>query len=356
MYRAPNDHAIVVGIDSYQPGIPALKGCVNDANLFYDWLVDPNGGGLNPANVELVTARVPGDGAPPTGRPDRGEIEDLIIQGYYRHKFDTGDRKGRRVYLYFAGHGVGPPSPNDEDCGFVMGNAVPLSLRSLLSRTTAKRMREANLFEEIVLFVDCCRELTEFVRADCDLPLLGGDARVVKRIPFLYGLAAPWAAASSEKLLPHPLNPAEASLIQGVFTHCLLRGLQSATDQAGQVTSSSLRSFVRSAVQELLPTDDNDRPAIDFSEDLPLITFGIGRPTGLTVARATVGGRPIAKVIVRDGLDLQIVARQSAAAALPGFNFSLPPARYLVESHDAAGQLIAAHPLDLYGESVHVDF
>ena len=57
-FAHPTDHAIVVGINGYQSGIPSLQGCINDAELFHEWLVDPAGGGLDPVNVHLITGPI----------------------------------------------------------------------------------------------------------------------------------------------------------------------------------------------------------------------------------------------------------------------------------------------------------
>jgi hypothetical protein len=38
-FAAPDDHAIVVGINHYRDGFPRLEGCINDADLFQEWLL-----------------------------------------------------------------------------------------------------------------------------------------------------------------------------------------------------------------------------------------------------------------------------------------------------------------------------
>lgn len=80
----PRDHAIVVGIDSYGGSIPELRGCVNDAKLFYQWLTTDGLGGLEQANVTLIYDP-PGNGARsgplrPTKDDVEGELGDLVQQ------------------------------------------------------------------------------------------------------------------------------------------------------------------------------------------------------------------------------------------------------------------------------------
>src|SRR5262245_46515021 len=92
-YREPTDYAIVVGINDYNTGIPALQGAINDARLFRHWLVDENGGGLDPSNVTFICSVNPSN-----GRPLREEIEDAILR-YYTYQNETGRPRGRRLYM-----------------------------------------------------------------------------------------------------------------------------------------------------------------------------------------------------------------------------------------------------------------
>ena len=284
------------------------------------------------------------------GKPRRDEIEDLIL-AFYAHQNATGQPRGRRLYLYLAGHGVTPNAPNDDDCGLVMANALLLSLRSLPGRLAAKRVRRAALFSEIVLFMDCCRQVTGLVVADCGLPDVG-DPQVAAKSPFLYGFAAGWAMTAAERLLPHPFDPAQDDLWQGVFTHALLRGLTCAIDETGEITSISLKAFVRSAVQELLPENDNLRPQIDFSENLKPISFGRGVRVRLEVRSAA----PLGDVQVFDGVGLTQLFSANLPDAAGAFRFDLVPARYLIVARDAVGNVVGKRPVQLFGEAVRVDF
>lgn len=359
----PNDHAIVVGIDRYHQDIPRLHGCANDARLFRDWLVAADGGGLDPAHVHLITepdrpdgAPLPNEEAPWSGRPVRTQIENIIVD-YFDHLIKTGERRGRRLYLYFAGHGVAPKTlhAGEGETGVLMGDAVKLALRALLSRATADHVRNAALFDEVVLFVDCCREINRNAMASFELPDFVADPEVVTRIPYLYFMATKWAKKTTERSLPHPLDPAQGDLWQGIFTHCLIRGLRSAVGDDGMVTSKSLAPFVRSAVQKLLPPEDNLRPQYFLDIDLPDIVFGPGSRVQLVVAAVRQDGSRISQVVVHDGLGLDVIGDESGAAN-EEFRFALAPARYLVVAKDAAGAVIAQRLVELFGSPVHVVF
>jgi hypothetical protein len=343
-HRRPTDYAIVVGINDYNSGIPVLQGAVNDARLFREWLLDPNGGGLDPNNITFICST-----SPPNGKPLREEIEDVILS-YFTHRHQTSEPRGRRLYLYFAGHGVTPNSPNDDDCGIVMANALLIALRALPGRLTARRVHRAALFSEVVLIMDCCREVAGYVVAESGLPQEVGNS---SQNPYLYALAADWALTATERELPHPFDPNGPSSIQGVFTHALLRGLTSAVEEESrEVTSTSLKKFVVDLMAELLPEEDRPVPHIELSERLDPIRFGPGRPIPVEIRVNT----PVSGVVVQDGLDLREIAASRTPHAPGVFRFELFPARYAVVALDAANQVIRGpHPLQVFGASVSVN-
>src|SRR4051812_36763407 len=106
-FPAPDDYAVIVGINRYRPGIDPLRGAVNDANLFYRWVTDASGGGLNPVNVKLIVSPTEGG-----YEPRVSDIENEIML-FYDRLWNTGRKVGRRLYLFMAGHGIAPPDGND---------------------------------------------------------------------------------------------------------------------------------------------------------------------------------------------------------------------------------------------------
>src|SRR5918998_2951337 len=103
------DYAVVVGVARYPElsaeGVVAdLDGPNNDAQAVHDWLVDPEGGGLDPDNAKLIRSADfdwldPLDAQPAAARIER-ELKWLERQ--------TRDTAGGRLYLYFSGHGFSP--------------------------------------------------------------------------------------------------------------------------------------------------------------------------------------------------------------------------------------------------------
>lgn len=338
-YAHPDDHAIVVGIDHYSSGIPQLQGSINDCHLFCRWLLDTDGGGLDPSNVRLFISD------PADAEPIRDQIEDLILQ-YYEHRIETGRMVGRRLYLFFSGHGVVPPK-YDEDCGLVMANASAGIVRALIGGMAARKVRQAALFNEVMLVMDCCRQVTGSVFAACDLPDFSDPTLTLG--PYTHVFAAKWASATAERLLPNPLDATESHLHHGVLTHALLRGLATGVDDHGVVTALSLKTFVRKTVEELLGTEDPRRPHIQFDEDLPPMSFGASR--GVPVEVKLQPGSADFRVL--HGIDFTLV--NPIRTRLNGTSrVWLMPGIYLFEGLDPAGHVARSEVKTILQEAAFV--
>ena len=98
MTHAPDDYALVVGINDYplwNDGKKSLKGSIRDAERFRNWLICDKGGGLKRENAKLV---VSSDN--PLG-PRHQRIDDAFKE---IQKQSAGKTR-RRFYFYFTGHG-----------------------------------------------------------------------------------------------------------------------------------------------------------------------------------------------------------------------------------------------------------
>jgi hypothetical protein len=263
MAANPKDYAVIVGIDRYRnnAGLDPLQGAVNDAKLFYEWIIDPEGGGLDPKNATLVTS--PADG-PLT--PNVGSIEDPIWI-FFNQLYEGVRPIGRRLYLFMAGHGVNPIE--GDDCSLVAADSQINPLRVLTGRMTAERVLKQPMFEEVVLFMACCRDVNTSATY-CNLPMPGEPLPDAK---YLHGLAVKWAKRAVEKELPNPNDPTKPPLWQSVFSHALLKSLRSAVDDHGDITSLSLKNTVKALVTTLLPPDDNRPPQFFMDEDAAPIVF-----------------------------------------------------------------------------------
>ncbi|MDX0995192.1 hypothetical protein GOL26_09630 [Sinorhizobium medicae] len=333
-HRQPDDHALVVGIDHYVPGIATLQGAVNDCNLFCRWLVEPTLGGLDPANVKLVVST----GLQPP-EPLRSQVEDILVT--YFDRANNSWPGGRRLYLFFAGHGLSRPPPNHRECALVMADARPNLLRGLLGDVAANSMRLTGLFKEVMLVMDCCAEVSGPAELLCYLPYYG-DVTLAPRRPFLHIHAAAWNATTAERQLPDPFKPETAPASwQGVLTNVLLRGLTIAADEKGEITSSSLKRFIEAAVSECrIEFDDGDPSA-----PTPMV-FGVSE--GVPVNVSLRNGATLFQV--RDGIDFRVVAGAQPAPA----TVKLKPGLWLFDGIDAAGLITGSQAVSVRGGGINV--
>src|SRR5262245_20513430 len=100
----PKDHAIVVGIRRC-PALGDLNGPENDARDFEQWLLDPAGGDVPPANVRrILSSDFAPNANPLDDKPTTAELESAFDALYDRGD-QNGGKTGRRLYVYLAGHG-----------------------------------------------------------------------------------------------------------------------------------------------------------------------------------------------------------------------------------------------------------
>ncbi len=243
------DFAVIVGVqtypalddptsDDYRP----LLGPVNDANAFYDWLTSPEGGDVPDANVAKIAKvyppPVPTDGVAPRDS-DLQDAFDKI----------AGRRGSRRLYIFMAGHGIDVPPPPGQPA-LLMANAGPRRFNNhFLGRAYADWFYRAGLFDEILLFMDCCRDnfpgaLPNPVKFD---PMNAADA--VDRVRWVYAFGTKWSRRSRERAFD--------GVVRGVFSASLLAGLKGgAADATGRVTAGALRQFLYDHLKDFLDPED----------------------------------------------------------------------------------------------------
>jgi hypothetical protein len=235
---AADDYAIVVGIATY-PFLDSLSGPVNDAKDFRKWLVDPAGGNVPRANVKTVfsSRRAPRPGAvpEPTVVPIDAACEDII-----RRAEQSGGRGGRRLYLYFAGHGI---APKRNDALLMMANAAKrVPGHHIAGSRYAEWFRDSAFFDEVVMFMDCCQERYPRVTVR-DPPFEANPGQRPSR--HFYAYATEWSRATREG----PFGGAGA--VRGLFTLALLAGLRTADrNERGQLTGAMLQAFVLNWIQD----------------------------------------------------------------------------------------------------------
>ncbi len=337
---APTDRAVVVGIDRYpfldpaDPNDPGkLKGPQNDAREFARWLVDAGGGDVPDTRVTtILSSDFPND----AHRPSTDDI-DQAFSAIIREASERPDRKGgRRLYLFFAGHGFSNPA-DLEDTALLMANAARgMTGFHIPGRAYANWFRTAALFDEIVLLMDCCRELRQSAPQRV-VPFEPRPSPPPSRI--FIGYATDLSMAARERP-----SPEHAHEVRGRFSEAVVAGLRRAVDDQGRVTAHSLKKFVLNQMQaEANSTGERQEPKI---EDLDDIVFkeGLGLPYELDVT-FPVGHAPT----LLSGGDLTTILEPSATTDTSR-RWRLRPALYLLRS--ATKQEVV--PLLGTGGSVHV--
>ncbi len=239
------DFALVVGIDDYK-ALDGLDGAKNDAEAFVRWLRDPAGGDVPETNIKLFLSS--SDPWAPTLEP----ITDWIAELVEARAPGQDDYVGRRLYLFMAGHGIGP---GVDEAGLLMSTTSALSVKYLPGSKYANLIRQAALFEDVILFMDCCRD------HDWDLPeanltlRLKPDPAAAHRVKFLYAFATGFGRKSRERAFGE-----EGAGVGGVFTRALLDGLAcKAAGQDGRITAESLKRYLEREVKALrLPGTDQE--------------------------------------------------------------------------------------------------
>jgi hypothetical protein len=234
---AADDRAVVIGINRY-PALGDLEGPENDACAFVDWLTAAEGGNVPKDNVSCVLSS---QYDPPTelrrAEPTVRAVQEAF-DGLVDHAETMGGKAGRRLYIFMAGHGF---ARELETAALLMANAAKgRTGYHIPGPLYAKVFVQSATFDEVVLFMDCCRE--RYPQAPVQLPpyeLL--SARRPAR--HLYGLAAEWSQAARER-------PSTDGQVRGVFTEALLAGLWGkARDDQGTITGASLKKYVYNAVK-----------------------------------------------------------------------------------------------------------
>jgi uncharacterized caspase-like protein len=241
----PNDWAIVVGIGNY-PIFGDLGGSVNDAEAFYDWLVLE--AGVPQAQIEKITS----NGAPVVN-PSKAKpnvIEVLEAFSKIKEKGENGNQfTGRRLYVYLSGHGCSPQRTNDEEnTALLMANASKIDIGSMfhwVGEYTANWFYYAAYFDEVLLFMDCCR-------LPMELPVLNLPWRRINDPAFadkkrFFARATQWGLLTRNRVAD------KTGKIYGAFTSALLDGLRGkAADQNGKITTKTLREWLEQNTWEYM--------------------------------------------------------------------------------------------------------
>lgn len=293
---ADENYAILVGIARYRGSTdyPPLEGPLQDVAHMRQWLVDPNGGNVPDKNIFVLATPstlldpVPdADPAKMSWTPDQA----TFIDAFQAITTENGEYKRResRLYLYFSGHGFSMAADTTAKAALFTANAIGIARPNIPGTVYAEAAKRVGLFREIVLIMDCCRDVqrnSPYAAYELDQTESGLAEKV--------RLFAMYASAKNGKAQEREF--ADNGKVYGLLTYSLIRALDEApTNVLGQVSSSSLNNYLKVRWKKwcsvglpapepprTIPTDAGE---IFFGSRKPLITqpFVVSSPAPATV-------------------------------------------------------------------------
>lgn len=341
---------VVVGIDRY-PGLSGaedLSHARSDAKRFHEWLVSPTGGAVPKDNVKLLQ-----DPGGPLAKqrsayPTQRDVNDVFASWKEtvtaNARPDSGAWQDTRLYIYAAGHGYAPP---DGKAAVLLADAADDQLGYHLEiERYADWLAECAFFREVLVFSDCCRRRYRNAALSYRPPFGTNSPANPVEVFAMLGYAA---RVGEEALEPRdPVNPDEA---RGVFTGAVLDGLEGAAADRGEVTSSSLATYVRSSVETRTATAAVPQK-VEFSADLAqqIVVCKASSPPNRTVT-IRLPDSATGEAEIRTG-SFQLVATHTIDGSL--WSIELEDALYeLVPGANGSG--FAPQLFKVAGEDVHVD-
>lgn len=295
---ARDDYAILVGISHYpDPGFPPLQGPPHDVQRFYDWLVDPQGGDVDPSNIVTILSpdpppKLPVNQVPPQFQDFQFAFQQLITGGSSGIQYHCQNR----LYLYFSGHGFCEIRNQMPQAALYAANANRLFSWNIAGTLYALWAKEVALFGEIVLVMDCCRD-AEATKSLTPPPLPAianvGAARNVK-------LFCVYAAPKGGKAQERPIDELGGQ-VHSLLTHALLDALRHApADEQGRVTGEMLKGYLENAWRALCGALPADPPEV-YLPATGDIVFSLRPPTRLSQKIKPDSGAPGDLLEIFDG-------------------------------------------------------
>jgi hypothetical protein len=237
------DHyALVIGIQNYRE-FERLAAPHRDATRFCQWLTDVIN--VPRENIQLVL------GGDRDGTPANGDILNALDNLGLRLRL----RKGSRLYIYYAGHGIGSQI---NEVALLPADARINALHQQVfgASQIIDHLFKTRYFDELIMFLDCCREAQEVATLGLPYrplePVPDSGAKPPPRYCVLVGSNMDGRSFEVERGAQPGQN---AEDYRGLMTEALLEGLNGATGaidpQLNAVTTASLERFLRLRVAEL---------------------------------------------------------------------------------------------------------
>lgn len=204
------DFGLVIGVDHYAGN--ELRGAVQDAEQFHDWLRLETGGGVAEEHARIVRSTLGAAAA-----DDAHALLKREVDANLEHLLNTADalHGGRRLYFHFSGHGHGSTM---ENLALLLASWSAMLAHALSSWKYRGYLDGIGLFEELVVSLDCCRSDGRALGYPPEIKFERRSERVGTRAFVAHATEArSWSFES-----------AEDGRWQGVFTRRLLKVLRSA--------------------------------------------------------------------------------------------------------------------------------
>jgi hypothetical protein len=302
------DYAVVVGVNHYKK-LQLLEGPINDAISFKDWLVNPDGGDLPEGNCKLITS----NGVDPF-LPIQDTIDDALASIVEPRKPEGY----RRLYFFFAGHGVGVKWDVNGLCmpkwSDVFRNAA------LSSKGYLDLIVESNLFEEVYFFLDCCRDRR--INANPLHPSLGWARPEGGTCKSLVLYATDFENAAYEGSIGNGGN----QYIRGYFSQALVEGLNgAAVNEKGNITVDQLINTVKKRTEELAKAKQTVTPQ-SYNMDADYVLF---EKSSIPETTVTINFKEQGKVKLEDPSLTQVILEGMVQSG-DAWNISLKKGLYPV--------------------------
>jgi uncharacterized caspase-like protein len=311
MANGDDDWAVVIGVQDYPKlkGAPKLAGANADAKAFKKWLT--TGGGLKPNHIFDVTSKAKPPTPNWTDANARFEQVAARVQAKQGPGINAQQELGRRLYIYLSGHGIEASGPEGPEPALLTAEASGAFLAHVAGRRFAQKFALAACFQEVLLFMDCCRtSVPTQTLIDCTLRLQPANGKPKMFVAF---------ATLSEKFAFEKNGG-------GTFTAKLIEGLKGGAHVNGKVTDLSLKAFLDSRFSQI-PNDANgdpQRPEIRPADESFVITTVDVKKMRVTLnVPAALVGHPIE--IIRGK-----TAVEPAKPATAKMTFDLENGRYAV--------------------------
>jgi hypothetical protein len=208
---------------------------------------------------------------------------------------ESGDDETRRIYVFFAGHGVQTNtygSTTEIQTCFVLGDFRPdnAAVSGLIPCEDFRRALLSGGFDQVFMFLDCCR--VAMTKLNLPAPSIGSpNSRIPPEPKWGVGNAAQKNKIAYETTIP-PLR--------GAFSKTLLDGLRTVRDPANQtLTVESLKVYVRDKIGSCITNEQRPDFPCDPSDPSPVVLIGPAIPLPQTLAdiHITFGALPAGTIV-----------------------------------------------------------